>query len=162
MNSHPLQRFERQYWIWWLLGISFTLLSVVLFLIPLDPGMLAYEFDALGVIARWDFSERLWAAFSLGLDFLYLVVYSTLLALGCLCIANKLQGNLLAKLGIPLAWGQWLAASFDIVENILLLAILLNSQSQVFALAAMLCAILKFALIIAGLLYIVIGKILGA
>jgi len=126
-------------------------------LIPLDPNIVAFQWDALGAIAHWDATEKLWAAFSLGLDFLYLVSYAAFFALGCVEIANRFQYLPLAKLGIVLAWGQGVAAGFDSLENISLFAILLGSQNEILALVARVLATLKFALILAGLLYIGMG-----
>ena len=157
MKFHPLQRWEQHAKVRWLLGVSFVILLVVMSLIPLEPGILAYQFDALGVTAIWGSSEKLWAAFSLGLDFLYLAIYSTFFALECIRIANQFQHRSFAKLGIALAWGQWLAASVDSLENIALFAILLGSHNEALALTAKLFAVLKFSLVVTGLLYILAG-----
>ena len=54
MKSHPLQGFENKSWMWWLLGVSFAILFVVMLLIPLEPNIIAFEFDALEVIAIWE------------------------------------------------------------------------------------------------------------
>lgn len=157
--KHPLQSLEIKSWTWWLLGSSFVLLSIVMLLIPIEPNILAFEFNALNVVSKWDETGKIWAAFSLGLDFLYIPIYSTLLALGCVSVRKRYSTPLLANSGIALAWGQWLAAVFDGLENLSLLVVLFGALGNIASLAAMLFAIAKFALIISGLIYIMAGLI---
>ncbi len=157
--SHPLQRLGEVNGVYPLLWISVIVLTVILWLIPLKPNIISFEFNALKVLAHWkQESTRLWAAFSLGLDFLYIVVYSTLLTLLCLRFA---ENDFLPKLGFLLAWGQGLAAVFDVIENATLFNILLGSQNERIARTARLFATAKFVLIIAGILYVASGCILN-
>ena len=144
-----------------MLLVSVVVLTVILALIPLQPNIIDFEFNALGVLPKWDESERLWAAFSLGLDFLYIVVYSTFLTLLCLRAAPKFQKSFWIDFGYVLAWGQWVAAVFDGLENGSLLGILLGYENTLSALAAKLFASLKFALIIVAVLYAARGYFLG-
>ncbi|NEZ67718.1 hypothetical protein D0962_34000 [Leptolyngbyaceae cyanobacterium CCMR0082] len=157
MNRHPLQGLVKETWLYRLLWVSVVGLTITLALLPLRPNIICFEFNALGVLPDWDASERLWAAFSLGLDFLYIVVYSTFFTLLCLRAAPKFQNSFWMNLGYVLAWGQWFAAVFDGLENGSLLAILLGYEYALLALAAKLFASLKFALIIAAALYAAVG-----
>jgi len=92
------------------------------------------------------------AAFGLGLDYLFMPVYASALALGTLLAARKQEGWL-KSLGAAAGYGAFAAMLFDAVENYALLQVLLgNIQSSYPALAAF-CAILKFGLILFGLLY---------
>ena len=157
MIKHPLQNKEKQSWLWYILWLSVVPLAVVLYFIPLEPGILAFQFDPINTLSLWDSIEKTWAAFSLGLDFLFLVIYSTLLSLGCVCAASSFQKGTWNTLGIILAWGQWMAAFFDALENISLVAILFGSQSNFIPLISRFSAFIKFVLIFLGLIYIISG-----
>jgi hypothetical protein len=67
------------------------------------------------------------------------------------------QSKLWAKLGTFLAWGQWAAASFDVLEDISLVVILFGSQINFIMLISRFSAFMKFTLILSGLLYIIMG-----
>ena len=138
------------------------LLAVVLSAIPLKPDIVQFELNAREVIKLWNEVDKTWAAFSLGLDFLYLIVYSTTIGVACVWTANVLivHGLPLRTIGIWLAWGQWLAALLDIVEDISLLRILVSSESAFWSQIAKWCAIPKFCLIILGLVYIAVGGVI--
>jgi len=123
-------------------------------------GIISFEFawsasGARRIIESWNETARLYAAFSLGLDFLYLVAYSTTIGLACVWATSviRLRGWPLDWIGIPLAWGQWLAALLDAVENIALFTALLGPIVEPWPRVALWCAALKFALVFAGLIY---------
>jgi hypothetical protein len=99
------------------------------------------------------------AAFIQGLDFLFLTVYSTALALGCVWASRVYQsrGWSLAVLAARLAWGQWAAAGLDAVENVALTALLFGGAASPFPQIAWVCAALKFTLISLGLVYVFIA-----
>lgn len=111
------------------------------------------------MLAAWDERARIHAGFSLGLDFLYLVVYSTTLAFACVWAGTVFRGrgSRLAELAAPLAWAQWLAALSDASENTALLLILRGAVVEPWPAIARWCATTKFAFIIAGLFYALAG-----
>ena len=118
------------------------------------------------VIRSWDEAVRILAAFSIGLDFLFLILYSTTIGLACLWSGEMLAARqwTLAALGEPLAWGQWFAALLDIVENIALMAVLVTSvqAGQIHELVpriAQICAGIKFGLVFLGLTYTFLGVV---
>jgi hypothetical protein len=162
--SHPFQFIPADKYVQVFLPLlTLTLLlAAVLWAIPLKPDIVQFEFNALKVIKSWIETDKMWAAFSLGLDFLFLVVYSNTISLACIWAANVLQAYSLplATVGIWLAWGQWVAALLDIVENIALMIILFGSVTSTLAQLAKWCAISKFGLIILGLLYAAVGGII--
>jgi hypothetical protein len=162
--SHPFQFIPADNYVQVFLPLlALTLLLAdVLWAIPLKPDIVQFEFNALKVIKSWTETDKMWAAFSLGLDFLFLVVYSTTISLACIWAANVLQAYSLplATVGIWLAWGQWVAALLDIVENIALTIILFSSVRATLPQLAKWCAISKFGLIILGLLYAAVGGII--
>jgi hypothetical protein len=58
---------------------------------------------------------------------------------------------------LPLAWGQWLAAIFDAVENLALTILLFGTLAMPWPQIARLYALLKFGLIFFGILYAFYG-----
>lgn len=153
-----------------LLALTLLLLVVMSWVgLPLETaaapyGIISYELagdvsNSLSIIASWDDTARMHAAFSLGLDYLFLVLYSTTIGLACIWAARVLQVNSwrLAAVGIPLAWGLWLAALLDAIENAGLISLLFGSQAQSWSLLARWCALFKFGIIFAGLTYAFLG-----
>ena len=89
-------------------------------------------------------------------------LYSTAIACACAWIAGALRDRArpLALIGWLLGWGQWLAALLDAVENGALLTMLLDVPAQPWPAVARWCAVLKFALVLLGLIYTIVGVIL--
>jgi hypothetical protein len=114
---------------------------------------------ARAMVEAWDGQARVLAALSLGLDYLFLVAYSTTTALACLWAAGvyRARGWALAAAGAPLAWGQWVAALLDGIENAALIAVLLGPVAAPWPAVAWWAAVPKFVLLTAG-----IGYALGA
>lgn len=113
---------------------------------------------AEAIVASWDEAARIHAAFGIGLDYLFMLTYSTAMALACLWAAERWKATqpALARLGQLLAWGQGLAALLDGIENVALLRLLYEVSPPWPQLAAA-CATLKFTLIGIGLGYTLTG-----
>jgi hypothetical protein len=62
-------------------------------------------------------------------------------------------------LGMALAWGQAVAVLCDAIENIVLLKMLLSAAAEPWPAVARWCAVVKFALVLAGLVYALAGFI---
>jgi hypothetical protein len=152
----------------WML-LPFALLLMVIFSITGEPliteasplGLISFEVagsvqEAENILAHWNPEAQKWAAFGLGLDFLYIPVYWTVLALGCTMSAAALKrGNWpLSSIGVFLSWTQGIAALLDIVENIALLTILFGMVVSPWPQVARWCALVKFAIIFLGVVYI--------
>ena len=127
-------------------------------------GIVSFELagtmeHARAIMASWGERQRLLAAFGLGLDYLFLITYSTFFGLACLSAgeAARAAGSRLAPLAVPLAWGQWLAAALDAVENSALISLVLGSTWATWPPVAWFCASFKFALIVTALIYIIWG-----
>ena len=127
-------------------------------------GIVSFELagtlpTAQAIMASWDPTAQLYAAFSLGLDYLYLPVYAIAIALACAQVAGSSlrTPRALWALGIVLAWTIGLAALLDAIENIALLQLLLGSTSTAWPAVASACATIKFAFVAAGLLYAGVG-----
>jgi hypothetical protein len=100
---------------------------------------------------------------SLYLDYPYLVLYALFYAAACVVVAARAAErgmDRLARLGRPLAWGAFAAAACDAVENVALLRVLDGHTDQPWPGIAFSFAAVKFALLIAAVLYIVVGFLL--
>jgi hypothetical protein len=111
------------------------------------------------VLASWDASARIAAGFSLGLDFLFLLVYPTCLAFGCLWAGRALAERHVAAaaLSVPIAWGQWIVAAADAAENVALLRVLQHGARAPWPALARGFALTKFGLLGVGLAYLAVG-----
>ena len=99
------------------------------------------------------------AAFGLGIDYLFMPVYATALALGILLAAGR-HGGWFWTFGAWLGWGAYLAALFDAVENYALARMLLVNQVwSPYPEIAAFSASVKFFLLSLGLVYALMGWI---
>jgi hypothetical protein len=127
-------------------------------------GIVSLEFAgnstrAQTIINSWDPGAKLHAAFILGLDYTFMLFYSTSIGLACVWMGIVLGARSLpfATIATLLAWGQWVAAGLDGLENVALTAILFGSGFSLWAPLALVCAFLKFGLILAGIAYALFG-----
>jgi len=131
-------------------------------------GIISYEFacdleGARRILDSWGPGARVYAGLSLGLDYLFMLSYAGALGLGCVLVARRLgrwSGGL-ATLGVVLSWGQWLAALLDATENYALIRLLLGSARALWPALACGCALPKFLMVGAGILFIGVGGILS-
>ncbi|MFO0691948.1 MAG: hypothetical protein U0230_00180 [Polyangiales bacterium] len=99
-----------------------------------------------------------WVAFGLGLDYLFMVLYSTLLSLSCVAVAERLSSSPAARtMGIGLAWASWLAAAFDAVENFAHFRMLVREPVERWIGVSFVCASAKWALLGASIAYAAVG-----
>jgi hypothetical protein len=134
------------------------------FIGPTQPTIVDFELagsvqNAQTIIDAWNANDHIRAGFSLGFDYLYMPVYSTTIALGCILAASVLSKRAWHSIGILLAWGLWLAALFDATENLALFTELLGNNVAPWPQIAYICATIKFGLIALGLLYVIAGVI---
>lgn len=128
-------------------------------------GIVSFEFGGdlpktAAIIKSWSPEARQYAAFSLGIDYLFLTAYAVLLALLCVNIANfrwKNSNNLMQKTGMWLAGCQIVAGLLDAIENTALINLLFGSQHAALPGIAYWAAALKFTLVGLGILYILSG-----
>lgn len=166
--SHPFQPIvdSKYVWVFWPLAALTILLMLVLGAIPLNPDIVQFELagsvpESSKILHSWGTLGQIWAAFSLGLDFLFIVAYSNTIGFACVWATKAIQerGDALVSVGIWLAWGQWLAALLDVLEDIALLIILFSSVTAPWPQLAKWCAISKFSLVFLGLLYVGFGGV---
>jgi predicted acylesterase/phospholipase RssA len=107
----------------------------------------------------WDATARSYVALSLGLDFVFIIVYSCTLGFGCLWVSRLFAptSQAMAIIGVLLAWGQCVAGGLDVIENISLLRMLFGPVTSRGVRVASFCATVKFILIVLGVLYLAAG-----
>ena len=130
-------------------------------------GIISFEFAgklslARDIVESWGQKGRVYAGLNLGLDYLFLVAYASSIGLGCVLVARGLSQRvgLLSLLGVLLAWGQIGAALLDSVENYALIRVLLGSEGEIWPAVAQWCAMPKFLIVAAGLVYVIIGAVM--
>lgn len=96
------------------------------------------------------------AAFGLGIDYLFMPIYALALAFGTLLAAQKHAGWILS-LGVVAGYGAFVAALFDAVENFALWRVLLGAAESTYPAIAAYCATIKFSLLFLGLIYCLVG-----
>ena len=121
--KHPLEWIpnrERKS-IFWALLVSFILIIIIFQLLnhpvttsAAPSGVISLQLagtsaNARAMLASWDDSARLYAAFSLGFDYLFMPVYAFMIAIGALLAAGRHPGRF-ARLGIWAAYAVFLAA----------------------------------------------------
>jgi hypothetical protein len=169
----PFQFLEAQRRNWWMkiaivlaLGMTlmFNLLGRPLNTEAAPSGIISFEFagslaNAQAMLASWGEQGKLVAALGLGLDFLYPLVYATAISLACVWAAERARPSSpqVANVGTWLAWGAWLAALLDYIENVALIQLLLGSTNEFWPMLAFVCAAVKFALVIIGILYVLVS-----
>ncbi len=131
-------------------------------------GILSFEFsgtiaNARAILGSWGEKGQVYAGLSLGIDYLFLVLYPFTIGLACVLTGEKLSNRLpfLQSTGPLLAWGLIIAGVMDSVENYALIKILSGAPGEFSVLTAMYCASIKFTLVGLGLLYIISGTITG-
>ena len=129
-------------------------------------GIVSFEFagtisQAHEMLESWGQTGQLSAALSLGLDYLFLVLYSVCIALACALVASNLtyDHRMLSGIGVILSWTQFGAGGLDALENVALIRLLFGSEQPLWPALAWWCALPKFVIVLVGLGYIVIGTI---
>ncbi len=95
------------------------------------------------------------ANFNMGLDYLFLFVYSQTIGLACLIISRK--KNRFIKTTKILAALLLVAALLDAVENYGLIQMIQGANDEFYPKLALYCATPKFIIILAGLLFSLFG-----
>jgi len=115
------------------------------------------------IVNSWQNGKIIYAGINMGLDFLFLSLYSITIALACLLISKRLPDswNLYKNFGLYLAVAVIIAGLLDIFENIALINILLGSENELLPLLAKWCAIPKFLIVIVAIFYVISGLFLS-
>lgn len=111
------------------------------------------------IMDAWSDSEKQWAAFSLGFDYILMICYSNWLAASCIWVSGM---GFYPGFGILIAWGQTAAALLDAIENLGLIVILTSSGKlwREWGPLTSYCVCAKFTLLGLGVAYSTCGFLL--
>lgn len=147
---------------------ALQLLGKPLITVAAPSGIVSYELAgtlpaAQAILGSWNTRAQLFAGVNLGLDYLFMPAYATCIGLGCVLAARRFAVESTARrVGLALAWGLALAALLDVLENVALLRLLLATQpGAVWPAVARLAALIKFALVVLGIGYALLGGLLA-
>jgi len=144
--------------LFWILTIS-TIAWIIL-MRPFTPtNIVEFEFaktvdHAQFIISNWGSEGVAKAQLSIYLDFVFLVLYSWAISLGCKVVIGSLHLGWMKKTGEYLSTIIWLAGSCDLVENVAML-ITLSDMNESSVTAVYYFAMFKFAIVLVCLLFIV-------
>ncbi len=173
-RAHPLSRLgsDTRRKTFWVLLIATVLWTIVLsfFDQPVQNdvapiGMVSFELartpeTAAAMLDSWNHKAQLHLALNLGLDFVYMVLYSTTIAIGCLWItdvpAAKARGPMatLIPVGTTMAWLALLAAVADAFENLSLFQVLVAGAVAPWPAVAFTFALIKFCFLAVTLVFL--------
>jgi hypothetical protein len=114
------------------------------------------------ILNSWDAFAKTSAGMSMGLDFLFLIVYSVFIALLIHTLNERLwKHSKMYAIGIAMIWCVFLAAFFDSIENVALIQLLRGDLQQKWSSIAYYFAYLKFSLLALGILYVILNFVLS-
>jgi hypothetical protein len=91
-------------------------------------------------------------------DFAFIPLYASALGLACLAVAAAArEGELSWRLARILAWSQLVAAALDVLENLALWRMTSGRLESPWPCVARLCALPKFVIVIAGILFVLVA-----
>ena len=123
---------------------------------------LAKDLDkTVKILDSWDVNAKINMSLSLGFDFLFIMVYSSFIALLIFNVNTTLwEKRTFYKVGNLLIGLIFIAALFDIVENIALIKLLNGSLEQIWSSVAFYFASAKFTIILISIAYLLVNWIL--
>ena len=130
-------------------------------------GIVSFEFAGAleasrRIVESWDAPAQVRAAFNLGIDYLFLLVYGAVVALACLWVGARYAQPAAARWGQRWAWVAFVAAGADALENVALFQLLVGSFWPVWPPLAAASATVKFALLGGCIGYVLVGYSLSA
>lgn len=129
-------------------------------------GIITFELSedlnsSVSILESWGSNNKIYAALSLGLDFVFIIFYALFLSLVCFKLSEGLYRNYatikLANLGTFIGWLPLIAGLFAIIENFALTQLLLGKQNESFHSLSQLFGYSKLILIGITICYIIIG-----
>jgi|JI10StandDraft_1071094.scaffolds.fasta_scaffold03702_13 hypothetical protein len=158
-----LSKVKRQT-LFWL--VTAATIGWMLVMRPVTPtNIIEFEFartpeKAVEIFIDWGGSGAEKAKMSILLDFVFLVLYCWAISLGCKVAAGFSQTKIISKAGLKLSRIIWIAGVCDIIENVSLLLVMRNLNAMLLELAFWTAGI-KFTIVIAALLFIIIAFGIG-
>ncbi len=126
-------------------------------------GIISFELakeleTSKAVINSWNEQSKIAASLSMGLDFLFLIVYASFIAILIHKLNDKLwKDTTFYTIGNIFVWGAFMMALSDAIENIALIRLLMGDLQQYWSSIAYYFAILKFVILALGILYVLIN-----
>ena len=126
-------------------------------------GIISFELvndieNSKAILNSWNLKSKISAGLSLGLDYLFLLLYPSLIAVLIHKLNQKLWANhSFYKVGVYIIFAQFFTALFDAIENVGLIQLLLGNIDQFWTSLAYYFASIKFVLIITGIVYIIVN-----
>ena len=114
--------------------------------------------EATRIVDSWEQEGALdEAGVSLGLDFLYMTLYASLLAGIVVALNRRLQWKIVSAA----AWAPFIAAGLDVVETVSLVRVVDDPSADGWAAVARAFALGKFALLIVTVIFVVVAGVAG-
>lgn len=120
--------------------------------VPASPnGIISFEFCGFmsscdAILGQWSIKGQQLAMLSLGLDYLFMVIYPSLVCIGLLLVAAVVPARL-KNLTTILAWLALGAGLADAGENFFLIRIILDGTGTSYGGLASTCSVIKFAIL---------------
>lgn len=130
--------------------------------IPTSPiGIVSYEFcgfqdSCRSMVEAWSPYQQLMTALSLGVDYLFMLVYPATICFALLLVAQQLSPRLQRSTRI-VAWSAWVAGVADALENYCLAQMLLAPDVTGYAWPASMFATVKFTFVGITLLWLLVA-----
>jgi hypothetical protein len=106
----------------------------------------AYTGSCRAIVEAWGPGGQVWAALSLGLDYLFMLAYAAAIFLALRLVAARVPERL-KMLTLGAAWAVWVAGAADAAENYCLTQMLVNPAAGRYAWPAALFATIKFVVL---------------
>jgi len=121
-------------------------------------GIVSFEFcwiteSCQSALDNWEHSGQLFAMLSLGLDYLFLILYPGLIAVGIILLRSKLSGYLVKINDVVVASCVLISLS-DAIENYALIQIILSGYNDSYGMVATIFASIKFVLLGIALIWL--------
>lgn len=164
MRTHILKRTL------WLFFSLFVLTSIALTIIDLELrngttpyGIVSFELCAYtsscdNALIQWGAKGRALAMLSLGIDYLFLILYPGLIFIGLLLVAPRVPRNLF-RFTIFVAWSCLVISLADAIENYALIQIILSESGIRYGLLGGIFATIKFVLLGITLLWLLFATL---
>ena len=114
----------------------------------------AYSGSCAAILDAWGAGGRVWAGLSLGLDYLFMLLYATAIFLA-LRVAGDPLPDRFRRATRRLAWSAWAAGVADVIENYALARMLVSSEVMSYAWPAAIAATVKFTILCVTLTWLV-------
>ena len=126
-------------------------------------GIVSFELaktvsNSEAILNSWDTNAIQSAKNSMMADFLFLIVYSFFISLIVHRLNNRVwEKGFIYQIGILICWGVFLAALFDVIENIALVRLLYGDLQQLWSSIAYYFAMMKFGILLFGVSFILMS-----